>query len=197
MNVCSSVLGIIYKFENQNIQTFFDNMKFIGDLPFSIYFDVETTSGKKIYNFDEGSCLYPVSYFFVVAFHPKLNLEKIFVVRSFNHTFEQLNDVGYLSNEMLLYFEPKTARQLRDCAVAVHQKRKRFSLSEMFSWELKFVIDILKKWLGEKYFRRFKELNFFSKQRFKSINPISWDKTKYVICEFCQPQLHQVFQKKK
>ena len=28
--------GIIYKFENQNIQTIFDNMKFMGDLPFSI-----------------------------------------------------------------------------------------------------------------------------------------------------------------
>ena len=28
--------------------TFFDNVKFMGDLPFSIYFDFETTSGKKV-----------------------------------------------------------------------------------------------------------------------------------------------------
>ena len=69
-------------------------MKFMGDLPFSIYFDFETTSEKKIYNFDKDSTLYPVSYAFVVPFHPNLNIEKKFVVRSFNHTFEQLNDVG-------------------------------------------------------------------------------------------------------
>ena len=44
---------IVYEFENQNIQTFFDNTKFMGDLLFFIYFDLETTTGKKVYNFDE------------------------------------------------------------------------------------------------------------------------------------------------
>ena len=88
MNVCGHFLGIVYKFENQNIQTFFDNMKFMGDLPFSIYFDLETTTDKKVYNFDEGATLYPVPYAFVIAFHPSLNIEKVSVVRSFNHTFE-------------------------------------------------------------------------------------------------------------
>ena len=95
---------IAYKFENQNIQTSFDNMKFMGDLPFSIYFDFETTSRKKIYNFDIDSCLYRVSFPFMVAFHLKLGIEKMFVAWSFSHTFEQLNDIGYLSNEMLAYF---------------------------------------------------------------------------------------------
>ena len=99
----------------------------------------------------------------MVAFLPNLNIGKIFVARSFNHTFKQLNDVGYLSNEMLPYYDPITARQLKDCALAVHAKRERFFLSEMFSCELKFVIEILKKWLAEKYFRRFKELDFFTK----------------------------------
>ena len=95
MNVCGHFPGIVYKFENQNIQTFFDNMKFMGDLPFSIYFDLETTTGKKVCNFDEDATLYPVSYAFVITFHPSLNIEKISVVRSFNPTFEQLNDVSY------------------------------------------------------------------------------------------------------
>ena len=122
-----------------------------------------------------------------MTFHPKLSIEKIFVVRSFNHTLEQLNDVGYLSNEMLAYFDPITARQLRDCALVVHQKNEKFSLSEMFFCELKFVIDLLKKWLGEKYFRRSKELDFFSKQKFKRENPIAWNETKCVICGFWLP----------
>ena len=62
----------------------------------------------------------------MVAFHPNLNIEKKFVVRNFNHTFEQLNEVRYLSNEMLPYFDPITARQLKDCALAVHAKKKDF-----------------------------------------------------------------------
>ena len=94
--------SITYKVENQNIKTFFDNIKFMGDLLFSIHFDFETASGKNVYHFDEDATLYPVSYAFVVAFHPCLNIDKIFVVRRFNHTFEQLNGVGYLSSKMLI-----------------------------------------------------------------------------------------------
>ena len=197
LQACSSVPGIICKFENQNIQTFLDNMKFMGDLPFSIYFDFETTSAKKIYNFDEDSCLYPVSYSFEVTFYLKISIEKIFVVRSFNHTLEHPNDIGYLSNEMLDYFDPITARQLRDCALVVHQKKDKFSLSEMFFCELKFVFDLLKNWLGEKYFRRFKELDFSSKQKFKRKNHIDWNETRCVICGFRLPVAASNFPNKK
>ena len=138
MNVCGHFLGIAYKFENQNIQTFFDNMKFMGDLPFSIYFDLETTTDKKVYNFDEGATLYPVSYAFVITFHPSLKIEKVSVVRSFNHTFEQLNDVSYLKDGMLPSVYPTTTRQLRDCAAAVFIKKQKYFLNEIFSCELKF-----------------------------------------------------------
>ena len=48
MNACGYFPGIIYKFENQNIQTFSGNIKFIRDLPFSTYFDLETTTGKEV-----------------------------------------------------------------------------------------------------------------------------------------------------
>ena len=76
-------------------------------------------------NFDEDATLYPVSYAFVVAFHPRLNLGRIFVIRSFNHTFDQLSDVGYLLDEMLPYYDPVTVRQLRDCAKTVHERREK------------------------------------------------------------------------
>ena len=59
MNVCGYFPRIIYKFENQNIQRFFDNMKLMGHLPFSIYFGLGTTTGKNVYNFDEETTLYP------------------------------------------------------------------------------------------------------------------------------------------
>ena len=38
--------GIVYKFNNQHLTTFEDNFKLMGDQPFSVYFDLETTCGK-------------------------------------------------------------------------------------------------------------------------------------------------------
>ena len=146
----------------------------MSDLPFAIYFDFETTLGKKNYNFEEDYAIYLVSYSFVVAFHSCLNLEKIFVGRSFNHSFESLIDVGYLTEELLPYFDPIMARQLKNCVIAVFNKKEQFSLSEMFSCELKFVIDLLTKWLVNKFFKRFRKLDYFTKQRFKNENPINW-----------------------
>ena len=93
LEVCGSIPGKVYQFENLNILTFEDNVTFMGELPFAIYFDVETTSGKKVYEFDDIAEMYTVSYAFLVVFHPKLNLDRICVVRSFNHTLEMLNDV--------------------------------------------------------------------------------------------------------
>ena len=122
--------GIVYKFQNQSIQTFFENVKFMDDLSFAIYFDYETTCGKKACNFDDEASMYPVSYAFVVAFHPSLNLDRLFVVKSLNHAFDQLNSMGYLLDEMLSYFDPITVQQLLYCAQAVYEK--------------KFVIDLLK-----------------------------------------------------
>ena len=54
----------------------------------------------------------------------------------------------------------------------------------MFSRELKFVIDLLKKWLADKFFKRFRELDYLTKQRFKNENATNWSKTNCVICSF-------------
>lgn len=164
--------GLVCKFEIQNIISLEGNIEFMGEVPFAVYFDFERKPGKKNFIFDEDSTLYPVSYSFVVAFHPDLNLEKIFVVRDFNQTFDQLNDMGYLASKMLHYFDSIMARQRRDCAKEVFKKKEKYVISKMFPCKLKFLIDILKKWLGEKFFQRFNELDLFSKQRFKSENLI-------------------------
>ena len=43
---------------------------------------------------------------------------------------------------------------------------------------------MVRRWLAEKYFCRYKELDFLSKQKFKTQNPIDWNETKCVICNF-------------
>ena len=81
--------SIVFKFENSNVQTFKANVTFTIELPFAIYFNFETISGKKTYDLNQDTDFYPVSYTMVIAFHPKLNLDKTFIVRS----FEQLSDI--------------------------------------------------------------------------------------------------------
>ena len=85
---------------------------------------------------------------------------------------------------MLQFFYPITAKQLRDCAKNVFKKREKSSVSEMFSCELKFVMDICKKWFAQKIGSRFRELYLFTKQRYRRENPIKWEETKCCICDF-------------
>ena len=41
---CSGIPGIVYNFGNENLVIFEDNLKYKGDLPLVIYFDLETTA---------------------------------------------------------------------------------------------------------------------------------------------------------
>ena len=90
--VCASKEGIIYTFENGKIISFQDNLNFLGDVPFTVYFDFETTTG-------DGSFLDPkmfiVSYCQVYSFHPELNLDKIVKFRSFQQSPEEIYDLNH------------------------------------------------------------------------------------------------------
>ena len=123
----------MYKFNDQNVQTFEDNYKFMGEVPFSIYFDFETTCGKKSFEFDNESELWLVCYAFAVAFNTMLKLDRIFVETSFSHTYNDFSDINYFPNELLHYFNPMNARQLKGCAKNVY-KKKTLSQRNAFLW---------------------------------------------------------------
>ena len=93
LNICDHMPGIIYKFENQKVQTFFWQHEIHGRSSLFHLLWLWNNSSMKIYNFDEYSTLYSVSYVFVIAFHPDLNIEKIFL-------FEVL--ITLLNNSMTL-----------------------------------------------------------------------------------------------
>ena len=122
----------MYKFDNQNISAFEGKYRFMGDMLFAI-FRFRDHLRKKTSDFEEGVELYPVCYSIVVAFQPDLCIKRVFIKRSFSHKFGQLNSVAYLTAEMLDYFDLIIAKQLRDCAINVFEKREKFSVSEMFS----------------------------------------------------------------
>ena len=154
--------GIVSKFENQTIVSFEQNFENMGDLSFAAYFDFETTAVQASQKHLEDKKMYPISYSLIFGFHPKLQLDRTVIFRSFNHSLEQLNGASCL-DEMLQNFDPITAIQLKDCTESAFKKRKKNSISEIFSCELKFNCDILKKWFSKKFTRRFLELDAFSK----------------------------------
>ena len=66
--------GIIYKFENQNLVRFEDNIKYCGDLPFAASIDFETTTSSGSRNHLEDKEMYQVFYCLIYAFHLKLDI---------------------------------------------------------------------------------------------------------------------------
>ena len=84
---CSDIAGVVYKFENNKIITFQDNFKFMGDLPFTVYFDFETTKGDNILH---DSKMFVISHCQIYDFYPDLKLDKIVIFRSFQQAIEKI-----------------------------------------------------------------------------------------------------------
>lgn len=113
MKVRSRMPGIIYKFENQNIANFEVNLKKMGDITFTMYFDFETSTGTTSQNHLEDEQMDQIFYSLIFAFHLKLQLDRKVIIRSFNHSLEKVNDVSYLTDEMLRNLDPIIVRQLK------------------------------------------------------------------------------------
>ena len=125
--------------------------------------------------------MFAVSYALVIAWHPKLNLPRQCVVRSYNHTLEELTDVSYLTEEQLYLRKQITAEQFRDAAVAVSHKENKNAINLFFNIELKFIHDILIKWFNYKIKSCKIDIPPLEKLKFERENPIT-EETKCVIC---------------
>ena len=85
--VCAAKEGIIYTFDNRKIISFQDNFKFLGYVPFTVYFDFETTTDDVVFLDPK---MFLVSYYQIYSFHPSLNLDKIVIFRSFQQSPEEI-----------------------------------------------------------------------------------------------------------
>ena len=113
--------------------TFEENLKFKRDIPLTVYIDFETTA-------PTDDCLDPetrktnaVSYVILFAFHPKLEMKRIIIERSFGHSIQKLTAIDYLTAEQLKFKDITTLKQLRDCAFSVFSKKNKIAISKMFS----------------------------------------------------------------
>ena len=131
--------------------------------------------------------MYVISYCLIFAFHPKLDIDRIVIYRSFQQTQDQLFDLSHLKPKMLQFLDNVALNQLKDAGLKVYLKKSCFALSEMCSVELKFTIDLLVKWLYSIYKMGFLEIDQLAKQTYEKNNRIDWAKTNCCICDLKLP----------
>lgn len=100
LKVCTKIPSVIYKFKNQNLVTFEDHFKDLGDLPLVVYFDFEATTGSGLGNYLNDEKIYPISYCIFSLFIQKLDIKRTVVFTSFQQTLELLNNIRYLNHDV-------------------------------------------------------------------------------------------------
>ena len=102
LSICAAKEGIAYSFENGQIIDYQDSFKYLGDAPFFVYFNFETTTNDSVF-FDSKMCV--ISYCQIYSFHPALNLDKIVIYRSFQQTPEEIFDLDNFKPEHLPFLD--------------------------------------------------------------------------------------------
>ena len=158
LSCCAGKDGFTFSFDNGKIINYQDHYKNLGDRPFTVYYDFETTTGSIVF-FD--AKMYVMNYCMIVAFHPELKIARLVIFReNFNKT---------------------TLKQLEDAAFSVQNREKNTALTEMFSIELKFTTDCLKFWFEKN--QKNLEIDIDFSTEFKQSNPII-KKTTCCLCDF-------------
>ena len=180
LSICAAKEGITYSFNNSQIIDYQDNYKYIGVLPFTVYFDFETATGDAVF-FD--SKMFVISYCMIFSFNKELNFDEIVIFRSFQQSANILYDISHFKPEHVPFFDKVILRQLKDAASAVAFREKCTSLAEMLSVELKFTVDTLKAWFNKIIKPKFFDLDYNKKDDWRKKNPLTND-TVCTICEF-------------
>ena len=85
-------------------------------------------------------------YVIILAFHPKLQLRRVIVKRSYGQSEDSLNYLNYLTYEQWSFKDNKTLLKLKDCASNVLAQNSTYAVSKMFSNELK--LEQIVYWCG-------------------------------------------------
>ena len=150
MRHCSSIPGIVYNFNNQNLVTFEDNLGYKGDLPVVAYIDFETTAPTNSCFDPKQKKMFVVLYVIIFSFHPKLKMNRIIIQRSFGHSLEQLTTINYLTNNQMPFININLVKQLKDWALEVSRKKCKNALAQMFYVELSLAKQAILSWFNQK-----------------------------------------------
>ena len=184
LSCCAGKAGFTFLFDNGKIIDYQDHFKNLGDLPFAVYYDFQTTTGSVVF-FD--AKMYVVSYCMIAAFHPELKIPRLAIFRSYDQNPNALISLTHFQTLQNDFFnDPKnfnktTLKQLEEAAFSVQNREKNTALAEMFSIELRFTVDCLKFWFGKKH--KIIEIEVDFKSEFKQNNPLT-KTTRCCLCDF-------------
>ena len=122
---CSGKAEFTFPFDNGKIADYQDHYKNLGDLPFTIYYDFETTIGSVVF-FD--AKMYVVTYCMVAAFHPDLKVSRLVIFGSYNQNENALTSLSHFQAlEFNFFQDPKnynwtTLKQLEAAAFSVQNR---------------------------------------------------------------------------
>ena len=83
--------------------------------------------------------MYVVSYCIIIAFHPDLNLPRLYIYQSYDQSDDDLTSLHHFEvvQRIFFYFSEncnlKTLKQLQNTTLAVKNKKDNSALAEMFS----------------------------------------------------------------
>ena len=101
LSICGGKAGFTFALDNGKIIDYQDHFKSLGDVPFSIYYDFETTARGVVFFYAK---LYVVSYCMIVAFHPELNIPRICIYRTYDQPADKLTSLSHFETLRYSFF---------------------------------------------------------------------------------------------
>ena len=151
---------------------FEDNIGNKGDLPLGAYINFETTAPEENFLIPGQKKMFVVSYTLIFDFHPKLNLNRVIVQRSFDNSLSKLATVDYLTEDQLKFVDKDLTNQLKDCAINVSERRCENVVAQIFAVELKFASNCLLKRFNRKLKIQNMEIDHKEKTTYEASNPL-------------------------
>ena len=133
---CASKAGFTFSFDNGKIMYYQDHYKNLDDLPFTVYYDFETTTGSVVF-FD--AKMFVVSYCMIVAFHPELKIPRLVIFRSYDQNPNALVSLTHFQDLQYDFFsDPEnynkiTLKQLEDTTFSVQNREKILRWQKCFA----------------------------------------------------------------
>ena len=131
LSCCSGKAGFTFSFDNGKVIDYQDHFSSLRDVPFSLYYDFETTAGNTVF-FD--AKMYVVSYRMIIAFHQDLKIPRLVVYRGYDQdqqelqslTNFQVSEYDFLDDRE--NFNKLTLKQLQDASSSVFNREKLLPL---------------------------------------------------------------------
>ena len=100
---------------------------------------------------------------------------------SLQQTQAELSHLSHLKEKMPQHVNPITLDWLKNAAINVFERKLSSALLEMFSIELNFTIDALRKWFCNFYKSRFVKIGTLTKQKYEKNHAIDLAQRKRVM----------------